>query len=78
MGYTDAEATTHGAGDCEENPSGSPASHHACTGKHGRVRHHYLSLVKRRGKKVAIVAAARVLLELSWTLLRKEGAYRAA
>lgn len=44
----------------------------------GPVRHHYLSLVKRRGKKVAVVAAARVLLELSWTLLRKEEAYRAA
>jgi hypothetical protein len=34
--------------------------------------------VKRRGKKVAIVAAARVLLELSWTLLRKEEMFRAA
>jgi len=44
----------------------------------GPVRHHYLSLVKRRGKKVAVVAAARVLLELSWTLLRKEEVYRAA
>ena len=44
----------------------------------GPVRHRYLSLVKRRGKKVAVVAAARVLLELSWTLLRKGEVYRAA
>jgi transposase len=44
----------------------------------GPVRHHYLSLVKRRGKKVAIVAAARVLLELSWTLLHKGEVFRAA
>ncbi len=44
----------------------------------GPARHHYLGLVKRRGKKVAIVAAARVLLELSWTLLRKGEVYRAA
>jgi transposase len=44
----------------------------------GPVRHHYLSLVRRRGKKVAIVAAARVLLELAWTLLHKEEVYRAA
>jgi transposase len=44
----------------------------------GPVRHHYLSLVKRRGKKVALVAAARVLLELSWTLLRKKEVYQAA
>ena len=44
----------------------------------GPVRHHYLSLVRRRGKKVAIVAAARVLLELSWTLLHKGEVYRAA
>lgn len=44
----------------------------------GPVRHRYLSLVKRRGKKAALAAAARVLLELSWTLLRKEEVYRAA
>jgi transposase len=44
----------------------------------GPVRHHYLSLVKRRGKKVALVAAARVLLELSWTLLHKKEVYQAA
>jgi transposase len=44
----------------------------------GPVRHHYLSLVKRRGKKVALVAAARVLLELSWTLLHRGEVYRAA
>ena len=44
----------------------------------GPVRHHYLSLVKRRGKKVALVAAARVLLELSWTLLHKGEVFRAA
>jgi transposase len=44
----------------------------------GPVRHHYLSLVKRRGKKVALVAAARVLLELSWTLLHKKEVFLAA
>jgi transposase len=44
----------------------------------GPVRHHYLSLVKRRGKKVALVAAARVLLELSWTLLSRGEVFRAA
>jgi transposase len=44
----------------------------------GPVRHHYLSLVKRRGKKVAVVAAARVLLELSWTLLKRQEVFRAA
>jgi transposase len=44
----------------------------------GPVCHRYLSLVKRRGKKVAVAAAARVLLELSWTLLRKGEVYRAA
>ncbi len=44
----------------------------------GPVRHHYLALVKRRGKKVALVAAARVLLELSWTLLHKKEVFQAA
>ena len=44
----------------------------------GPVRHHYLSLVRRRGKKVALVAAARVLLELSWTLLHKKEMFLAA
>ena len=44
----------------------------------GPVRKHYLSLVRRRGKKVAIVAAARVLLELSWTLLHKKEVFQAA
>lgn len=44
----------------------------------GPVRHHYLSIVKRRGKKVAMVAAARVLLELSWTLLHRGEVFRAA
>lgn len=44
----------------------------------GPVRHHYLSLVKGRGKKVALVAAARVLLELSWTLVRKKEVFQAA
>lgn len=44
----------------------------------GPVRHHYLSLVKRRGKKVALVAAARVPLELSWTLLHKKEVFQAA
>jgi transposase len=44
----------------------------------GPVRNHYLSLVKRRGKKVALVAAARLLLELSWTLLHKREVFQAA
>jgi transposase len=51
---------------------------HAAKRLPGPVRHRYLSLVKRRGKKVAVVAAARGLLELSWTLLRKGEVYRAA
>jgi transposase len=37
----------------------------------GPARERYASLVRRRGKKVALVAAARVLLELSWTLLKR-------
>ena len=36
------------------------------------------SFVERRGKKVAHVAAARVLLELSWTFLRKKEVFLAA
>ncbi len=44
----------------------------------GPARDRYTSLVRRRGKKVALVAAARVLLELSWTLLSRGEAYRAA
>lgn len=44
----------------------------------GPVRQHYLSLVRRRGTKVAIVAAARVLLELSWTLLHKKEVFQLA
>jgi transposase len=44
----------------------------------GPVRHHYLALVRRRGKKVALVAAARILLELSWTLLHKKEVFQAA
>lgn len=43
----------------------------------GPVRDRYASLVRRRGKKVALVAAARVLLELSWTLLRRGEVFRA-
>jgi transposase len=35
------------------------------------VRHRYLSLVRRRGKKVALVAAARTLLVVAWTLLMR-------
>ena len=34
-------------------------------------------IVRRRGKKVALVAAARVLLELSWTLLSRGEVFRA-
>lgn len=44
----------------------------------GPVRNHYLSLLRRRGKKVALVAAARVLLELSWTLVHKKEVFLAA
>jgi transposase len=43
----------------------------------GPVRDRYASLVRRRGKKVALVAAARVLLELSWTLLSRGEVFRA-
>lgn len=42
----------------------------------GPARHRYLSLVRRRGKKVALVAAARVLLILAWTLLCTGEVYR--
>lgn len=42
----------------------------------GPARHHYLSLFRRRGKKVAIVAAARILLTLAWTLLMRREAYQ--
>ncbi len=44
----------------------------------GPVRHRYLSLVRRRGKKVALVAAARTLLVLAWTLLMRGEVYRRA
>jgi transposase len=44
----------------------------------GPARARYASLARRRGKKVALVAAARVLLELSWTLLRRGEVFRAA
>ncbi len=43
----------------------------------GPVRHRYLALVRRRGKKVAVVAAARTLLTLAWTLLVREEHFRA-
>lgn len=44
----------------------------------GPARHRYLSLFRRRGKKVAIVAAARTLLVLAWTLLTRREVYRHA
>ena len=44
----------------------------------GPLRDRYLSRARRRGKKVALVAAARELLELSWTLLDRGEVYRAA
>ena len=44
----------------------------------GPLRDRYLSRAHRRGKKVALVAAARELLELSWTLLDRGEVYRAA
>lgn len=43
----------------------------------GPVRLRYTSLVRRRGKKVALVAAARELCELSWTLLCRGEVFRA-
>jgi len=43
----------------------------------GPVRDRYTALARRRGKKVALVAAARVLLELSWTLLIRGEVFRA-
>jgi Transposase IS116/IS110/IS902 family len=44
----------------------------------GPLRRRYLALARRRGKKVALVAAARELLELSWILLSRGEVYRAA
>jgi transposase len=44
----------------------------------GPLRDRYLGRARRRGKKVALVAAARELLELSWTLLDRGEVYRAA
>lgn len=44
----------------------------------GPLRDRYLARARRRGKKVALVAAARELLELSWTLLNRGEVYRAA
>jgi hypothetical protein len=44
----------------------------------GPLRRRYLSLARRRGKKVALAAAARELLELSWILLSRGELYRAA
>jgi transposase len=44
----------------------------------GPLRDRYLARARRRGKKVALVAAARELLELSWTLLSRGEVYRAA
>ena len=43
----------------------------------GPLRSRYLALARRRGKKVALVAAARELLELSWILLSRGEVYRA-
>ena len=44
----------------------------------GPLRERYLKRARRRGKKVALVAAARELLELSWTLLIRGEVYRTA
>jgi hypothetical protein len=44
----------------------------------GPARHRYLSLVRRRGKKVAPVAAARTILILDWTLLTRGEVYQRA
>lgn len=44
----------------------------------GPARHRYLSLVRRRGKKVALVAAARTILILAWTLLTRGEVYQRA
>lgn len=41
----------------------------------GPARHRYLSLFRRRGKKLAVVAAARALLILAWTLLMRGEVY---
>lgn len=38
----------------------------------GPVRNHFRSVASRRGKKVAVVAAARILLIVSWTMLVRE------
>lgn len=43
----------------------------------GPVRRRYLALIRRRGKKVALVAAARTLLVLAWTLLIREECFHA-
>ena len=58
----------------------------ACTARYGHLtksgskhaRHRYLSLFRRRGKKVAIVAAARTRLVLAWTLLINGEVYQRA
>lgn len=44
----------------------------------GPARYRYLSLFRRRGKKVAIVAAGRTLLTLAWTLLIRGEVYQRA
>jgi len=44
----------------------------------GPLRDRYLRRAHRRGKKVALVAAARELLELSWILLSRGEVFRAA
>jgi transposase len=44
----------------------------------GPVRLRYLSLFRRRGKKVALVASARTLLILAWTLLMRGEVYQQA
>lgn len=44
----------------------------------GPARHRYLSIFRRRGKKVALVAAARTLLTTAWTLLMRGEAYQRA
>jgi len=50
---------------------------HVAVRRPGPLRTRYLARAHRRGKKVALVAAARELVELSWTLLSRGEVYRA-
>ncbi len=42
----------------------------------GVLKLHYEALAARRGKRIAIVATARKMLELAWTLIHKQEFYR--